>query len=192
MTKIVSALFDHYYQAERAADALAEAGFARDTITVIVREESHAANKPEVTVVNDEDVKGDEGAAFGTVTGAVIGLGAMLIPGIGPVIAGGPLVAALIGGGIGAIAGGITGGITASLVKLGVDEEAAEYYAEGLKRGGTMVSVTADESMAERAADVLNAHNPVDQAMRTAEWREQGWTRFSNDMVDGTIKTLTN
>ncbi|MDZ4770653.1 MAG: general stress protein [Chloroflexota bacterium] len=188
MTKVISALYGDFAQAQRAVDALASAGFDRDVISMVAHDASRAHDHNGDTVVaNEDDVKSGEGATFGVVAGALIGLGALLIPGIGPVIAGGPLIAALIGGGIGAVAGGITGGVTASLVKIGVDEETADYYAEGIKRGGTLVTVSADDAMAQRAADTLDEYNPVDRDERETEWRAAGWTRFGDAMTGGMV-----
>jgi uncharacterized protein (TIGR02271 family) len=78
--------------------------------------------------------------------------------------------------GVGAVAGAATGGIVGSLVDLGVPDEEAGWYAEGVRRGGTMVSATVDESQVNRAQDIMNRHNPIDLERRAATWRESGWT----------------
>src|SRR4029079_9382938 len=98
----------------------------------------------------------------------------LAIPGIGPIIAAGPIVSLLTGAGVGAVAGGLIGGLT----DVGVSESDAEYYAEAVRRGGALVTVRADDARAERAADVMRAHGAVDIERRAEQWRERGWTGF--------------
>jgi hypothetical protein len=121
------------------------------------------------------------GAALGGIGGLLVGLGALTIPGIGPVLAAGPLAAALggvAGAGAGAIAGGATGGVLGALGDMGVNQEQAGYYAEGVRRGGTLLTVRADENMATRVVDVMDKHNPIDIRNRATSWRESGWMGF--------------
>ena len=122
------------------------------------------------------------GAATGAVTGGVVGgaaglaasLMGLAIPGIGPIIAAGPIVATLTGAGVGAVAGGLIGGLT----DMGVSKADAEYYAESVRRGGALVTVRADDSRAERAAEVMREHGAIDIERRAEKWRERGWTGF--------------
>jgi len=135
------------------------------------------------------------GAATGAVTGGVVGgaaglaasLMSLTIPGIGPIIAAGPIVAALTGAGVGAVAGGLIGGLT----DLGVSHEHAEYYSEAVRRGGALVTVRADESRAERAAEIMREHGAIDIDRRVERWRETGWQGYdanaqpySSDQID--------
>jgi stress response protein YsnF len=192
MAKVVTALYDSFDTAQKTVDALISAGFARERISMVANDASRTYSAHlEGYETTPDDVKGGEGARFGAIAGALIGLGALLIPGIGPVVAGGPLIAALVGGGVGAVAGGVTGGITASLVKLGVDEDNAEFYAEGIKRGGAFVAVETSDEQADEAVDVLENYNPADINTRISEWRETGWTGFNPD-VPYTPSTTTN
>jgi hypothetical protein len=97
--------------------------------------------------------------------GLLVGLGALAIPGIGPVVAAGPLAAALsalAGAGAGAVAGGVTGGLLGALMDLGVPRETAEYYAEGVRRGGNLVTINTADHMTNRAVEILNRHHPID------------------------------
>lgn len=174
MTRTVTAMYDSFTAAQRAVQDLVDAGFNRDDISLIAND---AAGEYK-SYTADGDVKGSEGANFGAVTGALVGLGAMLIPGIGPVVAAGPLVAALTGAGLGAAAGAITGGLTASMVNFGLDSERAGYYAEGVRRGGAMVAVRADEGRASQVESILNRHGTVDMDHRVESWRNSGWTGF--------------
>ena len=112
------------------------------------------------------------GAALGGVLGLVAGVAALSIPGLGPLIAAGPIASALAGAGIGAAAGGLIG----ALSKIGVPEHEAHYYAEGVRRGGTLITVKADtDQAAECAADVMREHGAVDIEQRAAQWKEEGW-----------------
>ncbi len=120
------------------------------------------------------------GATIGTILGGgaglLAGLGLLAIPGVGPIVAAGWLVATLTGAGVGAAGGGILG----SLVGAGVPEEHAHVYAEGVRRGGTLVTVRADESQAARIEAVLEGHTPVDVTARQADYQQSGWTKFDD------------
>jgi hypothetical protein len=177
--KTIVALYDDFDVAKDVVEDLVEAGFPRDQISLMA---SNAAGEyaaylsRDVERVAERDVSGSEGASFGAVVGGLVGLGAMLIPGVGPVIAAGPLVAALVGAGVGATAGAVTGGVTASLIDLGVDDEYAGYYAEGVRRGGTLVVAHADDTWEDQIRGIMSGHHPVDISTRASEWRATGWT----------------
>ena len=121
------------------------------------------------------------GATVGTILGGgaglLTGLGLLAIPGVGPVVAAGWLIATLTGAGVGAAGGGLLG----SLVGAGVPEEHAHTYAEGVRRGGTLVSVRADDMQADRIEGILNGRAPaaVDVTTRRADYQQSGWTGFS-------------
>src|SRR5579871_2712018 len=187
MAKTVVALFDDFDDARSAVEALVDAGFDRDDISLVANDATGEYGRYMKDGTYDEDVTAGEGAGFGAVVGALVGLGVALIPGIGPVLAAGPLAAALFAG-IGAASGAVTGGVVAGLVDFGVPEEHAERYAEGVRRGGSLVTVhvTQDE-WAERAQSVLNRYNPVDLNERSSEWRSSGWTNY-----DSSAAPLTN
>jgi hypothetical protein len=185
MSSTILATFDTLDAAHRAIQDLTDAGFKRSDIGLAV----YDPNKEYLTVIDEVD--GAEGAAFGatvgSIFGAVVGLASIIIPGIGPIVAAGPLAAALgaaTGAGIGAISGGVTGGITGALVHLGVADEDVDYYAESLRRGAALVSVTVHEPDAERAIHILQSHHPIDIDRRIAQWRMRGWEGF-DPMVEG-------
>jgi len=135
---------------------------------------------------NDRDAADDaSGAATGAVTGGVVGgaaglaasLMGLAIPGIGPIIAAGPIVATLSGAGVGAVAGGLIGGLT----DMGVSKTDAEYYAESVRRGGALVTVRADDTRAERAAEIMREHG----ASTSSDVPSSG---VSGDGTAGTIR----
>lgn len=174
MTQTVIALFDDFDSARRAVEALVEAGYSRDVISLVANDvvEGHSR------YVNTEDVKGSEGAGFGAVVGTLIGLGTALIPGVGPVLAAGPAWAALMAG-IGAASGAATGGITASLIDLGITEERAGYYAEGVRRGGALVSATVNDASESHVRSILDQHGAADIQHRSSYYQETGYAGYN-------------
>jgi hypothetical protein len=130
------------------------------------------------------------GAALGGLGGVLMGLGLLAIPGVGPALAAGALVSGLVGAGIGGVAGGVSG----ALVNAGVTAEDAEYYSEGVRRGGHLVVVTTDDERAMSAQDILNRHNPVNVRERSEQWRQEGWTSTNQTPMgstsDGTRNTM--
>ena len=117
------------------------------------------------------------GAVIGGLGGLLVGLGALAILGIGPVLAAGPIVTTLVGAGVGAAAGGLIG----ALVNAGVPEDQAQIYAEGVLRGGTLVTLSTSAENADRAVDILNKHNPVDIDRKASQWRSDNWTGFDEN-----------
>ena len=149
-----------------------------------------------VETSRDAGARVDDGsnAAAGAVTGGVVGgaaglaasLMGLAIPGIGPIIAAGPIVSLLTGAGVGAVAGGLIGGLT----DMGVSRADAEYYAEAVRRGGALVTVRADDARAERAAAIMRDHGAVDIERRAQRWRERGWTGFDDNAQPYTAADL--
>lgn len=191
--KTIVALYDDIDTARYVIQELVDSGFTNNQISLIANDASEEYSRyfDEDTSRNfDEEVDSGAGvgagigAVIGGLGGLVVGLGALAIPGIGPVIAAGPLataVSALAGAGIGAVAGGVTGGLLGALVDMGVPEEQAGYYTEGVRRGGTLLVLQADEMMHDRAVEIMNRYNPVDIRDRANYWQEQGWTGFDSD-----------
>jgi len=174
-TRTVVGLFDDFDSANRAAKELEQAGISRENISIVAGNESgrytdHAGGGGEV----GKGVAGGAGAgaAIGGGLGLVAGLMALAIPGFGPIIAAGPIAAALTGAGLGAATGGLIGGLR----HAGVHEEDAEYYAEGVRRGGVLVTVRTTPALTDRAADILDDAGAVDVDKKSQEWRSSGWT----------------
>jgi uncharacterized protein (TIGR02271 family) len=189
MAKTIVALYDDFSDAQRAVNELVNSGIARDDISIVANDATGEYGQ-HLDVDRDEGTSGTMagagiGAVLGGIGGLLIGLGALAIPGIGPVIAAGPIVTTLAGAGIGAVAGGLVG----ALVDLGVPEEEAHYYAEGVRRGGSLVTVTTSDAMAEEVVDILENYDPVDIEERATQWQESGWSGFDAEAEPYTAGT---
>lgn len=191
MTEIVTSLYDDHAQAREAVSALESAGFSSSEISLVASSTMRRSYDDEAT---DGDVSG--GAATGATIGGVAGAGAGLlaalgviaIPGLGPLVAAGALATTLTTAAGGALAGGIVG----SLVDYGMSEDDANLYAEGVRRGGTLVTVRAPDRRAVEARAILDRYNPVNAGERRKQYMGSGWSRFDDaepvyteDDVDG-------
>jgi Protein of unknown function (DUF3341) len=151
-------------QAENAVDTLRMEGFRSDDVSALLPD--NHSNKEFAT---EKNTKAPEGTATGATTGAVIGgvlgwmagIGALAIPGVGPLIAAGPIMGLLAGAG----AGGVTGGIVGALVGMGIPEYEAKRYEGRVKSGGILLSVHCDNSdWASKAKDILKRTGAEDVA----------------------------
>lgn len=189
MTKTIVALYDTVPAAERAVRDLREAGVSESEISLMAA----GAQTPLADDTQTAEKGAGLGAALGGLGGLLVGLGALTIPGIGPVMAAGPLataVAALAGAGAGALAGGAAGGLLGALVEAGLPEEQASLYAEGVRRGGTLLAVRVPENRHDQARAILDQHNPVNVDERSSDWRKQGWTRYDPNAGPYTARPL--
>src|SRR5215203_1553154 len=141
---------------EAALEALRAAGFRNSDVSAVLPERDRTTRD----FAHEINTKAPEGAATGAGTGAAIGgvlgwlvgIGALAIPGIGPLVAAGPIVAALAGAG----AAGATGGLVGGLVGAGMPEIEAKRYAGRVREGGYLASIHCDDSdWASRAKDIL-------------------------------------
>jgi hypothetical protein len=113
------------------------------------------------------------GAGVGGAAGLLAGLGLLAIPGLGPVVAAGWLASTALG----AAAGAATGGVVGALTQAGISKEDAPIYAEGVRRGGTLVSARVPDVDRTRLDAVLNK-SAVNLRERSASWQKSGWTTF--------------
>lgn len=164
-TRTISEMFDSYSDARDAITRLENAGIPQDDISIISNDASHKQYQSE-----NQGSGAGTGASLGTLIGG--GTGLLAIPGLGPVVAAGWLASTALGAGIGAAAGGLVGSLTGA----GIDETDTHAYTEGVRRGGTLVTVRADETMAARAADILDDEGTIDMDEREQSWRIEGWT----------------
>jgi hypothetical protein len=181
MATTVIGLYDRLEDAQNAVSGLVSAGFPRENISIVAADTEGKFK----TYVGESSAEGGEGvatgagvgAAIGGLGGLLVGIGALAIPGIGPVLAAGPIASALIGMGVGAVTGGLIG----ALVDAGVPEEQANLYAEGVRRGGTLVKVTTPEDRVDEANRIMDRFNPIDIDQRATTWRSENWNRFDPD-----------
>ena len=178
MAKTVVGMMENLDEAQAVVRDLVSAGIRRDDIGFMANQKDTI---PSSGHLNESEGGGaasgalagaGAGAALGGLGGLLLAVAPLAIPGIGPIIAAGPIAAALAGAGIGAVAGGLIGGLT----NMGVPEEEAHYYAEGVRRGGILVTVAAeDDAHASRAVGIMKRHGAMDIDQRAAEWKKQGW-----------------
>jgi len=193
------ALYHNFDDAQNAVDELVRSGVDRTKISLVANNATGEYNDYINSVYDDEEdaVTAEQGAAFGAASGGIIGalagLGGLAIPGIGPVIAAGPLIAALTGGAVGVLAGAPTGGLVAGLMRTHyMDTEDAEVYAEGVRRGETLLTVQVDDSSVSRTRDMLNKYNPTDVHNEVSSWRQAGWTKFDDSATPTSVDTSMN
>ena len=94
------------------------------------------------------------------------------------------------GAGVGAVAGGAVGGIVGAMISEGVPEDEANFYAEGIRRGGSVVTAKVEGSKAEVAQSILSASRPVDYGSRRTSYQQQGWSRFDESAEPYTIEQI--
>ena len=150
--------------AEQAVDTMIAGGFASSDISVLMPDARSTKD-----FAHEKATKAPEGTAVGATTGGAIGgtlgllagIGALAIPGIGPFIAAGPIMAGLAGLGVGSVVGGLVG----ALVGMGIPEYEAKRYEGLVKNGGVLLSVHCDTSdEITRAKDMLKATGATDIA----------------------------
>jgi len=177
--KTVTGLFDDYEDASEAVGQLEALGIPISDISIV------ASNSTGWYDDKGDSSKIAEGAAGGAGIGAVIGgaggllagLGLIAIPGVGPVVAAGWLAATAVG----ALTVGAAGGIVGALTKSGVPEEDAHVYAEGIRRGGTLVTTRVSDDLATEAEEILGEANSVNVDERRTSYKEGGWSSFDPD-----------
>lgn len=178
--KTVVGLYDELDDAKRVIDDLTDAGISANNINMVAGdpENRYATQLAEEYEAYDEGDAAVDGAVAGGVLGGlaglILGLGAFAIPGLGPVVAAGPLAATLMGAGIGAA----SGGLIAALVEWGVSEEEAEFYLEGVRRGGVLVAVKTPDEQVNLVSDIMQQHGLIDLEERVTTWREGGWSGY--------------
>ena len=160
MAKTLIGLFDSPAAARPVVEALLHNGFGRKDVGIITSDP-----RAQGEAVFDGSIKG---MAVGAIAGMLLAASAVVIPGLGPVLVAGPRAGAAIG----ALAGGVASG----LMYHGVPEAEAHFYAEGVHRGGMLVTVNAQsDELAARALDIMKRHGAVDVRQRIEEWKSEAW-----------------
>ena len=182
MTVTISRLYDSYTDAQSAVRRLEAAGVPHSDISIVANNSDNWYGDDK-KVDRDGDGVDDRaegagkgagiGAGIGGAAGLLAGLGLLAIPGLGPVVAAGWLAATAVG----AAAGAATGGIVGALTEAGVSSEDAHSYAEGVRRGGTLVTARVPDSDRSRLDALLN-QSAVNLRDRTAAWQKSGWKSF--------------
>jgi hypothetical protein len=195
MTRTVTGLFDSYDDAAQAVRSLEDAGISYRDISFV----SNNAGNPQIISMGTTDDAAEGagagaavGAALGGGAGLLAGLGLVTIPGLGPMVAAGWLAATALGAGVGATTGGIIGALTGA----GLSDDDAHVYAEGLRRGGTLVTARVADSQHAAARSIFTEGRAVDIAARAKVYRESGWTRFGNaagpEAAEGNVRERTD
>jgi hypothetical protein len=184
-------IFPSRSAAEVAVDQLLSAGFSNDDVSVLMSDTEGSKE-----FASEKNTKAPEGTTTGVIGGGTIGgtigllagLGALAIPGVGPLIAAGPIMGALAGLGI----GGAVGGLVGALVGMGIPEYEAKRYEGRVKDGGILVSVHCDSSEeVSRAKDVLKAAGGEDIAS-AGEKAVSSHTDNTTDVANDTTATERN
>src|SRR6266850_6999152 len=162
MSKSVFCLSDNEGQAERIVSELKSAGFSNNDISALFPDKKGTRD-----FAHEQHTKAPEGAAAGAGAGGLlggglgwlVGIGALAIPGVGPFIAAGPIMAALAGAAVGAAAGGLSG----ALVGLGIPEYEAKQYEGKILKGNMLISVhTEDGDEVDRAKEIFKREGAQD------------------------------
>lgn len=160
-TSMVVGLFDTMEDAHRAAGELRQQGIGSDQISIVAGNEANRYDGYlESTSEPEKDLKGGVGSglALGGGLGLLAGLAALAIPGFGPLLAVGPIAAALTGATLGAASGGVIGG----LMTAGVNESDARIYEDALRSGGVLVSVRSSDEQTAYIAGILDRNGARD------------------------------
>lgn len=165
MTRTITRSYEDYETARSVVEELEAAGISSSNVSIVGRNGDGETNAAEGAGI---------GAGVGGAAGLLAGLGLLAIPGVGPVVAAGWLAATAAG----AVAGAAAGGLVGSFVKEGHDEDEAHFYAETVRRGGSVVSVRAEPEQEVAVEEILDGATPIDREARTAQYRQEGWTRF--------------
>jgi hypothetical protein len=164
----VFGIYPSYTTVEMGVEGLKAAGFSNRDISVLFPQSAGSKD-----FAHEKGTKAPEGTAAGAGTGVLLGgtmgwllgVGALAIPGLGPFIAAGPIMAALAGAGV----GGAVGGVTGALIGMGIPEYEAKRYEGRVKDGGILISVHCDSSgWTKRAKQVLE-HTGAQDVSSTSE-----------------------
>ncbi len=153
MSKTVLGVFENTSQAERAVDDLQRQGFNRKEISIVAKESKVGrGDRSRGDMEAGQDISGGitTGGAIGGVAGLLAGVGALAIPGLGPIVAAGPIAAAL--------SGAVTGGIAGGLIDWGVPEDVGQRFEQRVREGKILAVVRTDDNKINEAADIFRRH----------------------------------
>ncbi|MBT2246900.1 hypothetical protein JQK15_25730 [Sphingobium sp. BHU LFT2] len=184
MSKTITHLFDNYADASAAVCELEAIGISHDDLSIVANNADKHHGDHDEGINEDGDVtRGvSTGAVLGGAGGLLAGLGLLAIPGLGPIVAAGWLAATAAGAGIGAAGGAVTGGIVGALKNAGHSDDDAHVYAEGVRRGGTLLSAKVPDDRVQEVKAVLDRTRVVDIQERGRVYRESGWSTFDENV----------
>ena len=167
MSRMITCLYDDYDAALETARDLEASGVPTGDISMIANNADQRYAGPPPSETGGAGTGAGVGSVLGGGVGLLAGLGMLAVPGIGPVVGLGWLAATAVGAVTGAAVGAATGGMIGSLTEAGVPEAEAHVYAEGGRRGGTLLSVRAPSGGVEDVEAMLYRDNPVDIDLRS-------------------------
>lgn len=199
--KTVVGLFDNLSDARDAVSELVDAGLDRNEVNLVANASAEEYSRyfdqsgKYVTTTTETETSGAAagagiGAVLGGLGGLLVGMSLLPIPGIGPVVAAGPIGSALATAAVGAGVGALAGGLIGALTDIGVPEEHAGYYTEGVRRGGSLVVVKTEATRLPRVTEILNRHNPIDVEQRVSSWRQSGWKGYDKSAKPYTVDDI--
>lgn len=188
--RTVSGLFETYAKATEAVRALRDAGIKGADISLIANNADGLYPGDESAVGKDTATGAEVGALLGGAGGLLAGLGMLAVPGLGPVVAGGWLFTTLMGAVAGAGLGAATGGLIGLLTDAGIPKSDAHVYAEGVRRGGALVTARVTEAQADIATAVLASTGAADVEGLRASYDREGWEGFSEAAPELTAEAV--
>ena len=194
--KTIVGLFDTFDEAKKAATDLESAGISHNDISIVANNESgqYAANSADTTTTGAPHVSGHAighdavvGAEYGGVAGLLLGLTGLAIPGLGWIATAGWLGGMILGAATGAVVGGLVGALTS----VGVPEEDAAHYNEAVRRGGILLAVRAQDTQAQRVAEILGEDGAVNIDERVDQYRNEGYVPAVATAAAATTATMS-
>jgi len=186
--RTITRMYDNYEDARSVVHDLEQGGIPHSDISLVANSDAHGRYAGTSTDDKNTGSAAGTGAVAGSVIGGgaglLAGIGALAIPGVGPVVAAGWLIATLAGAGVGAASGGLVGSLTGA----GVSKDEAHVYSEGVKRGGSLVTVRTDDANAARVEAIFAGRKSPDWQERRASYGAD-WKGF--DETSGVAPTVT-
>ena len=154
MSKTVIGIFESRQQAEKAVSEMRNSGFDTNEISVVAKGRQQGNDNGETMNMDTVADGTTTGGILGGLAGLAVGAGALAIPGLGPIVAAGPIA--------GMLSGAATGGIAGGLLDWGIPEERGRYYEEEVKRGKILAAVRTHEQKVQKAADIMRQNGARD------------------------------
>ncbi len=185
--RTITRMYDNYADARTVVTDLEQTGIPHSDISLVANSDAHGryagTNPEEKSIGSGAGTGALAGGVLGGGAGLLAGIGALAIPGVGPVVAAGWLIATLAGAGVGAASGGLVGSLTGA----GLSRDEAHVYSEGVKRGGSLVTVRVDEADAARVESIFAGHKTTDWQERRASYGSEWAGLDETSTLDPTV-----